>query len=190
MATSNAHTDQELRNQANALLEAKEYSRARDVLERIFDGNDASIAANLGYIFDQQKLPDYDPEKAIQYYKIAAERGYTYAQHALGGICYERGQLEEAAHWFGLCSQAGSGACSYNLYRLFRRRGDVEQARRALELAVQQGNAPAKQAYAIECMLGQRGLMRIPEGLIRYFRNIPALFAPSDGRPIEPERLP
>jgi TPR repeat protein len=175
MSISPPETNIDRRIQAKALLEKKDYAGAKDLLEKIFDGREASVATNLGYIYGRSGSREFDPDKAISYYKVAAEQGSVYAQHALGGLFRERGQLEDAIHWYGLASQAGSATCSYNLFKLLLKLGETDKARDAFNLALSQGDPIAAQTYAIECILGRHGLHRLPSGLIRYFRNIPNL---------------
>jgi len=174
--TDSVPDNSELRRKANEYLEKREFLAAKLLLDEIFDGRDAAIAVNLGYVFDRPGSPEYDQEKAISYYKIAANGGDSYAQHRLGGIAIERGNVSEAIEWYSAASQAGSGQCSYNLFKLYQDSGNLVRAREALKLSARQGYPLAAQRYAIWCILGKYGVAQIPTGILRYVRNIPALY--------------
>jgi TPR repeat protein len=166
--------DNELRREANEFLKAKEYSRANQIMQRIFDGKDASIANNLGFVHSIKGSDEYDPAKAIEYYLVSAKQGDIYGQHALGWLFQELGEIDEAIRWYREASNGGDGDCSYGLYRLLKERGEIEQAHLALELGAKQGNPLAKHAAAMERMLGRRGVSRIPIGFARWIGNAPA----------------
>jgi TPR repeat protein len=163
----------DLRRQANELLDAGDFSRAREVMEQIFDGRDASIANNLGYVCSIWGTRDYNLEKAIEYYKISANTGDAHGQVALGWIFRELGDVDQAIRWYQAASESGSGEGSYNLYRLLRDRGDLVQARQALDLAEMRGHPIAEHTAAMERMLGSRGLTQIPTGILQYIKNAP-----------------
>jgi TPR repeat protein len=143
-------------------------------MQRIFDGKDASIANNLGFVHSIKGSQEYDPAKAIEYYLVSAKQGDVYGQYALGWLFEGLGQIDESIRWYREASNGGNGDCSYNLYRLMKDQGEVEQARLALELGAKQGNPLAKHVAAMERMLGRRGVSRIPIGFVRWIGNAPA----------------
>ncbi|HWT99869.1 MAG TPA: hypothetical protein VN229_19695 [Terriglobales bacterium] len=165
-----------LRRKADYLMERSDIAAARPILEQIFDGRDAAVANELGYIHSRHGSTEFDPDKAIAYFAIAAKDGDTYAQHQLGGIFRRRGDIAEAIKWYRLASQGGSAQCSYNLYRLLRDSGDAAAAAKALLWATKQGHPVARRIYAVECLRGTHGIAQMPAGLIRLTRNMPALY--------------
>ena len=66
-------------DQAYSLLNKRDYAGSRRIFEGLLEQGVTRAAANLGYIFSRTENPEYDLDKAIAYYKIAAENKVTYA---------------------------------------------------------------------------------------------------------------
>jgi TPR repeat protein len=163
------------RQQAFDLLARKQYRQSREMFERVYDGQEAAIASCLGFIHAQINSAEYDYEKAVAYYQVAANQGHPYSQYALGGLLMQRGQLDKALEWYIKASDLGNAECSYAAFQLLRRRGDLTEARRLLDRAVALGHPIAIQRRATEYLKGQFGVRHVPTGIWLYFKNIPNL---------------
>lgn len=66
----------------------------------------------LGKLFIEKESPIYNPEKAIEYYKMASEQGNDFADVALGFIYYRGNGVKEdkviALDYFKKAADAGN----------------------------------------------------------------------------------
>jgi TPR repeat protein len=161
--------------EAHSRLERKEYERALALYEQIFDGRDAAIAAFIGYIYWKSDSPKYNATKAKQFYQIAAEQGHTYAQHALGSLRQDDGNIEAAVQWYLKASDGGDSLSSYKLCRYFDGCKEMELADRYLIRALDQGNVLALQWLAARHVKGHFGVIDIFKGIYMCFAKIPNL---------------
>ena len=170
-----AHDADDICRKAYDFLRRKDWPNALERFRQIFDGHNPAIATCIGFIYDQKGSTFYDPEKAIEYYTIAANGGDAYAQYALGGILFERGESAQAINWYARCSAAGDANCSYMAYRLNKVRKNEQEASIFLERASNQGHPVAIQKFAVYYMLGRFGIRGILKGIQMYIKNVPKL---------------
>jgi len=81
---------------AYSLLNKRDYPGSRRIFEGLLEQGVAGTAVYLGYILSRTENPEYDLDKTISYYKIAAENKDTYAQYALGALLEKLGNRDEA----------------------------------------------------------------------------------------------
>lgn len=167
----------DLRSRAYNYLISEKWDEAVKLFEQIFDGSEPEIANCIGYIYSQNAYEAHNSEKAILYYRIAAESGDGYAQAALGSLLLEDNDRRQALEWFRRCSAGGNAACSYAAFRLFKNLGQNEEAGSYFDISVEQGHPISVQKKAIQYMLGVYGIKKMPFGLVMYFKNISKLVA-------------
>jgi len=88
------------------------------VFEHPEQGN-ASTQYNLGWMYDNGEGVPQDYEKAVKWYRLAAEQGYSLAQLGLG-VMYDNGKgvpqdYQEAVKWYRRAAEQGNAAAQYNL---------------------------------------------------------------------------
>ena len=97
-----------------------------------------------------------DKKKAVKYYRMAADRGYTKAQSALG-FCFRYGEGvaqdgAEAFRFYKLAADQGLTSAEHNLGAMYANgygvARDVAEAVRWFERAAAKGHEPAKAALA------------------------------------------
>ena len=123
-----------------AAYDLKDYPRTRDLAEPLAKNGDADaqfIMARLHHIGGGMRK---DEEKAVAWYRKAAEQGHGMAQYALG-IMYERGDgvlpsKLAAAEWYHKAATRGVPAAQFNLGVMFAKgegvNRDLTQAKRWL----------------------------------------------------------
>ena len=160
---------------AYSLLKEQSFPESRRMFEKLFEQGVASAAVYLGYIFSQTGNPEYDRDKAIHYYKIAAENKDTYAQYALGALLEKFGNRDEALKWYCEASNLGHATCSYSAFRELSARGNAKASDEFFLRALEQGSPAAIQRRSIQKMKGQFGVAAILTGLFEYIGNIPRM---------------
>lgn len=165
-----------LRDQAYELYDQREFSRARELFEKAFDGIDPYIAAHLGWIYSQADLPDYDSVKAEEHYLIAAKAGLTSAYRGLASLYFQQGNMDKAFHYCSEASLAGDAECSWALQSRHRREGQFDLQKVALDRAADQGHPLAVQRRAIDDLLFRNGAKHFGRGITAYLLNIRPLF--------------
>ncbi len=106
--------DQDL---AYRLLAKRDYVQASKLFEKLFEQGVRAVAVHLGFVFSRTENPACDREKAIHYYKVAAENNDAYAAYGLGALLAESGDRDGALKWFCEGSKLGYGACSFWAFR-------------------------------------------------------------------------
>jgi len=114
----------------------------------------AAARSKLGRMFEIGKCMSPDLDKAIKYYRLAAEQGQVQAQCNLGALL-RKGQaqnLAESVMWSTKAAEAGLAEAQFNLGLAFQTGAgvprDYKQAAAWYRLAVAQGQAQA------QCNLG------------------------------------
>jgi len=157
---------------AQEMIARGDYLDARNLLEAIFDGENADIANQLGFIYQQKEFPARNIDLAIKYYGISAKTGNLYGMHGLIASLREKGEIETGLQWMEKASSAGSPKCSFTLYH-HHKVSNPKIAENYLFRAIQQGSVPAKQKMAILKLSGRYGFGKIFEGLCECVSNIP-----------------
>ena len=98
---------------------------------------------------DDNELNDFRwHEKAIEFYKIAAEQGDVNAQYILGDAYKERQDEEEAFKWYKISAEQGNTKAQYNLGWFYANgigvEQDEEEAIKWYKISAGQGNANAQ----------------------------------------------
>jgi uncharacterized protein len=114
-----------------AAYDLKDYPRTRDLAEPLAKNGDADaqfIMARLHHIGGGMRK---DEEKAVEWYRKAAEQGHGMAQYALG-IMYERGDgvlpsKLAAAEWYHKAATRGVPVAQYNLGVMFAKGEGVDR---------------------------------------------------------------
>jgi TPR repeat protein len=161
--------------QAYSLLKNRDYQGSRRIFEGLLEQGVVGVATHLGYIFSRTENPEFDLNKAISYYKIAAEDKVTYAQYALGALLEKLGNRDEALKWYCEASNLGHATCSYLAFRELSVRGDLKAAEEFFRKALEQGSPAAIQRRAIQRMTGRFGWAAFLPGLFEYIGNIPRM---------------
>ena len=172
----------ERRQLAYTLLRERRYGEALQRFLEVFDGTEPEIANCIAYIYS---LSDYDGKnegKSLEYYQVSASRGDDYAQYAIGGIYFVRGDIASAVRYYELASKNGNAECSYQLYKILRDSGNRNGADEILKRAADQGHPLCITKRSIRAINGKYGAHSIIPGIISYFRNIPALIKYSKER--------
>jgi TPR repeat protein len=160
---------------AYSLLNERDYPGSRRIFEDLLEQGVAGAEVYLGYIFSRTENPEYDLDKAISYYTIAAENKDTYAQYALGALLEKLGNRDEALKWYCEGSNLDHATCSYLAFREFSKRGDAEASEEFFRKALEQGSPAAIQRRAIQRMGGRFGWAAILPGLFQYIGNMPRM---------------
>jgi len=174
MATLSPEELNSLLDEANALSKRKSYQKSRELFERLFEQIPLHAAAHLGFLYSKKDNTEYDRDKAIYYYRIAAEDKNVYAQLALGLLLIESGNEDEAIRWFCEGSRLGHDVCSYLAYDLLNKRGSPAAEEFFLS-AIEQGNPLAIKLRSAQKMRGAFGVTAILPGIIEYIKNMPQL---------------
>lgn len=98
------------------------YKTAYDVSFKQNGGN-AGAQKNLGWKYYQGEDVPQDYEKAMMWYRLAAEQNFSPAQNNLGHM-YESGQgvpqdYAEAVKWYRLAADQGHANAQYNIGRMY-----------------------------------------------------------------------
>jgi predicted Zn-dependent protease len=115
---------------ASALVTARDYGAARPLLERLLNQNPTSIDLNLqlGRVLVEQQ----SGEQALAYLSKAA--GRLEARALLGRVLLQLGRPAEAIpHLLGALPDDTDGSLHYQLAMAYRRTGDEQRAKRAIE---------------------------------------------------------
>ncbi len=164
--------DQDL---AYRLLAKRDYVQASKLFEKLFEQGVRAVAVHLGFVFSRTENPACDREKAIHYYKVAAENNDAYAAYGLGALLAESGDRDGALKWFCEGSKLGHGACSFWAFREFSTRGDVKAADEFFLKALEQRNPAAIQRRSLQKMKGQFGIASMLPGVFEYIGNMPRM---------------
>jgi TPR repeat protein len=162
-------------DEAERLVRRGRFDAAAAVLRPFADAGDARAAAVMGDIHGNAKYAGADPGRTRAYYAVAAEGGVALAQHNLGWLLVDNGELPAALGWWEKSSAAGVSESSLALYGYHRRRSSMAEAMPYLERAVAQGNPFAVNTLAQKQMRGEFGLAAIPVGFVRWVGNMPRL---------------
>jgi TPR repeat protein len=160
---------------AYSLLKKRDYAESGRIFENLYDHGVVPAAVHLGFIFSRIDNPEYDREKAIGYYKIAAENKDTFAQYALGALLERQGNRDEALKWYCEGSNLGHATCSYLAYREMSRRGDTKASDEFFLKALEQRSPAAIQRRSLDRMKGRFGVAAILPGLYEYIWNMPRM---------------
>jgi uncharacterized protein len=174
MATLSPEELDSLLAEADALSKRKSYQKSRELFETLFEQIPLHVAVHLGFLYSRRDNSEYDRDKAIYYYKIAAEDKNVYAQFALGLLLIESGNEDEAVKWFCEGSKLGHDVCSYLAYDLLSKRGS-QAAEEFFSKAIEQGNPLAIKLRSAQKMKGSFGVTAILPGFIDYIKNVPRL---------------
>jgi len=128
--------------------EHQDYLQAAKWFERAEQAGLVPASFQLGVMFERGLGVARDTDKAIGYYRKAAERGNAAAMHNLASLEAARGDLKTAAPWFLKAAKCGFVDSQFNLAVLhFRGRGverDPREAYKWFALAAKQGDRDAK----------------------------------------------
>lgn len=152
-------------------LDAHVRSRAAEFvqdLENEAAQGDANAQLKLGKVYDEGVLVEKDPEKAYEYFKLAADQDNPHALYELGQ-CYLEGKgtstnPEEVVRLFKLSAEGGVPEAQFHLGTYYQFGGVVEKSWiKAVEYhkkAANQGYAQAQHALAYIYGEGGHGIER------------------------------
>lgn len=100
-----------LLNEASAQLGARNYSRARELLEQLRGEPEADI--QLAYLLDQGLGGERSPDRAEEIYRRLAEAGDVRGMYYLGSLLLEQRKLSEALQQFERAAALGHGSSAY-----------------------------------------------------------------------------
>jgi TPR repeat protein len=148
----------------------------REAMARIGrDPDDAPAMTLVGELHNQGLGLRQDPEKAAEWYRLAAKRGDAHALASLGLMAMDgRGMdknLEQGKAWLEEASARGEPAASYNLALLLLSRSAPDDLARVIELLRQSAEAEigdAQHALGVLYLSG-RGVSRDPVEAARWF---------------------
>jgi TPR repeat protein len=115
------------------------------------------VAYILGDCYQKGWGVEKDEEKGFEYYKIAAESGYSLGENAVA-VCYDNGQgvsqsYEDAVSWFMKAAEQGNAIAQFILGWCYKNGRGVSQSD---EDAVSWYRKAAEQSYArAQCNLGE-----------------------------------
>ena len=105
----------------------------------------------LAYFYQKGENAPRDLNKAIQWYKKAAEKGNVIAQYNLGDIYDSKKDFTTAASWYEMAANQGDAAAQLNLgLSYYSGEGVEKNLNKALEWfekAAKQGDKDALRAY-------------------------------------------
>lgn len=120
-----------------------------------------SACVKLGYIYHRGLGVPVDVSKARRLYLRAAQAGSAEAQHYLGALCRERGELVEALQWSEKAAEQAHVSANYWTYVMYERgegsERDTRKAHRYLLRAEQLGHVYAQRARAMQLVRGAEG---------------------------------
>lgn len=105
----------------NGLGTSKDPRKAFDWFRKAADSGDPLGAYKVGCYYDGQHedVVPVDPDKALHYKLIAANAGYSLAQHDIGGTYYRQSKFSDSLHWLKLASDQGFPMSLYNLSMIY-----------------------------------------------------------------------
>jgi len=118
---------------------------------------------NLGWMYDVGKGVAQDSQKAVKWYRLAAEQGYAAAQNNLG-FFYHVGKgvtqdYQEAVKWYRLAAERGIANAQSNLGWMYDKgKGvtqDYQEAVKWYRLAAEQGYAAAQNNLGVMYVKGK-----------------------------------
>lgn len=115
-----------------------------------------------------------DNEKAVAFFKTAAELGHVQAQLAVGGYYYMKNDCGEAVKWLQMAADLGNAEALFNM-GVFYTEGmgvdqDLPKAADFFYRAARRRHAEAQYAYADFCAQGI-GVEQDMEKAVRWFRE-------------------
>jgi tetratricopeptide (TPR) repeat protein len=158
---------------ARQLLERKDFNAALDAYLALKQDGYKGVDYTIGWIYNN--LPIRDLQKSIEYQKIASGEGNALAQHALGGLYFEIGDLISSVESYKLAADNGRDECLFLAHHVYRKLKDTYNSDLYLSKAVKNGDPFAIRNFSFDCMLGKKGLAKIPVGIITYIKNVPRL---------------
>lgn len=115
------------------------------------DERKADAAFALAMRYKDGDGVEQDTEKAVAYFKMAAELGHVHAQLAVGGYYYAKNDCAEAYKWLKMAADLGNGEAMFNL-GVFYTEGmgvdqDLSEAAKYFHQAARRRNVEAQFAY-------------------------------------------
>jgi len=110
---------QQKRLEARQAYEGDEHHLARRLWVALANTGDAESAFRLGMVYDTADGVKHDSERAVYWYRRAAEQGNKHAQHNLA-VAYANGDgvelnIDEALKWWHQAARQGNSDSQYNL---------------------------------------------------------------------------
>ncbi len=175
--------EQRLRDEQAARQEAERKAReeeaerkAKEEAERKRQA-EADYSMGCNYYFGQNGYSiDYD--KAVGYFRKAAEQGHAGAQYNLG-VCYKSGRgvtqdYNEAVRWYRKAAEQGQAGAQCNLGVCYRNgqgvTQDYNEAVRWYRKAAEQGQADAQNNLGL-CYANGRGVTKDYNEAVRWYRK-------------------
>lgn len=144
------------------------------VLQELAEQNNSKALYHLGMMYLTGSSVEQDQQRALGYFRRAADLGDPLASYKLG--CFYDGQYrllpiddDLALKHKLVAAEAGYALAQQDIAGLYARRDDYEQALAWLERAAGQGTSDALAAYA-SVYNGAPGVERNPTKTAAYFR--------------------
>jgi TPR repeat protein len=158
---------------ATILLEAHEYSLARQWFQRASDQGVAWAKFKLGYLLMEGWGCEKNVPAARNHFLEAAEQGCAEALNDLGFIAQESGNTKEAREWYAKAAELGLPLAQRNLALLASEAQDWKQAVHWLTLAAEQ-NDPDALSLLADCYWLGKGVAQDISKCINLFKQAAA----------------
>ena len=139
------------------LFERSEFTEAEQYFMSAALKGDVKAQYNIGLLYMGDYLGAPDAEKAREWFEMAAEEGFAFAQTMLGNMAMDSGDVKSAEGFFRSAAEQGEPTAQYNLGALglsSQIKMGYEEAVEWLTKAAQAGMEPA---YQILMQLNSQG---------------------------------
>ncbi len=134
---------------ARSLYTSDKYEEFLEYCLLFSEIDDASVIDDIARCFRKGNGTEKNLEKAIFYFKAAAEKGYAPAANSLGVIYRSEivpADLDEAIYWFTYAIEKGDRNAMYNLAKLYHKeesKKDIDKALYWFKTAMENGDTDA-----------------------------------------------
>jgi TPR repeat protein len=105
----------------------KDLSKAFEYFRKAAEGGDPLGAYQLGSLYEEGGAVTPDPELALKHKLVAAEAGYSLAQHDVAKLFYQKDQPEEAVKWLTASARQGHKESLQALASLYSGEGKLSK---------------------------------------------------------------
>jgi TPR repeat protein len=172
MTESHSGTDEH--DIANALFEEGEYKEALERYRILAQGGSVNAQLRIGWMYHAGRGVDQDLDEAYRWYQKAADANSPAGQFYLGTLYRTQKQYQQAIEWVEKSALQGYPPAMYRLGKMYDWgegiAADKDKAYRYFEQAAKQGHLMAQRQIAARMLKGERGILRIPQGLYLFAR--------------------
>lgn len=139
------------------LFEKGQYKDAEQYFLSAAMKEDVKAQYNMGLLYMGEYLGEPDVSKACEWFEMAAEKGFPYAQSMLGSVCLDAGDLKSAEKYFRSAAEQDEPTAQYNLAALGLSRQIQFDYDEAIELLAKSAKAGYEPAYELLMKIGTHG---------------------------------